>query len=72
MDESWFGKMKTCCYIPSEAEIRILIYCTRDQAGNEVSFAFVGAENVREGGGEGGCSLDGTEVDFTYAGAAKR
>lgn len=72
MNESWFGEMETRCYITGEAEIRILIYCARNQAGNEVRFAFVGAENMRERGCEGCRSLDGTEVDFTYAGAAKR
>ena len=68
MDESWFGEVETSGYVAGHAEIGVLVDGAGNHGGDLVGYYFVCAEDVGEGGRKRSGALDGSEVDFAYAG----
>lgn len=60
VQECWFGIPKPVCYVAREAEVWVLVDCTRNERWN----VFLGAKYMWVGVGERGSSLNGREVDF--------
>ena len=58
--EGGLGVLELAGDVAREAEVRVLIDCAGDERGDVGR----GAEDLREGVGEGGRGLDGDEVDF--------
>lgn len=69
MHQRRFREFEFLSDVAREPEIRILVDCAGDQAGDLVDLGCfdtwsAAGEDVREGGREGGCGLDGCKVDF--------
>lgn len=60
MDERRFRVFEFDGDVAGKTEIGVLVDCAGDKTGN-VGY---GAEDMREGVGEGRCGLNGCEVDF--------
>lgn len=69
MNEGWFGKVQTCCYVTCHAEIWILVDGAGDEGWDEMGLRLIRAENVWEGGCKSRCALDGSEVHLADVGA---
>lgn len=65
MDEGWLGVFQAGGDITGEAEVWVLVDGAGDEAGDFKVLFWVGAEDVGEGVGEGGGSLDGCKVDLS-------
>lgn len=68
MDQSGLFIFQAGSDVAADAEVRVLVDGAGDQAGNLGDTLFVSAEDVREGGREGGGGLDGCEVDLADVG----
>lgn len=55
---------QSCGTISCEAEVRILVDGTRNQAGDLVADAFIFTKDVRERGCERGCALNASEMNL--------
>ena len=64
VDESGLLVLEPSSYVPSDAEVGVLVDRARDQGGNLLHFIVVFAEDVREGRGERGASLYGREMQL--------
>ena len=60
MDQGRFRIFELRSYVSSQTEIWVLVYRTWDETG----YVRDGTKYLREGVGEGWCSLDSGEVDF--------
>jgi hypothetical protein len=64
VNERWLGVFEASGDIAGQAEVWVLVNGTGDESGNLKVLFRVGAEDVREGVGEGGGGLDGGEMDL--------
>ena len=71
MDELSLCEVEAICYVARQAEIGVLVDSTRNQTGDCVCLGFVFAEDMWEGGPEGGGALDRSKVDFANTGTGQ-
>lgn len=64
MNQRGLGVVQALRTVSCQAEIRILIDCTRNQARNLSDALLVAAEDVREGCGESSGALDTGKVNL--------
>jgi hypothetical protein len=62
VQERGLGVLQLLCHVTSKTEVRVLV----DSAGDEAWNVGHRSEDLREGIGEGRCSLDCRKVDLAY------